>query len=187
VSEKPTFKRCDPQKGAFVKKAIISILLIFLVIICAGLAMPEKLVIPVEGASSDDWNHNTFWYEPWGSSGVHKGVDIFGAKGKPVQSATLGYVIYTGELGKGGNVVAVLGPKWRVHYYAHMQEVTVEKGTWLSQKDKVGTLGDTGNAKGKQPHLHYSIVSLIPLPWKATSETQGWKKMFFLNPHEKLL
>ncbi|AMK00422.1 M23 family metallopeptidase [Alteromonas macleodii] len=149
--------------------------------------MPEKLVIPVEGASSDDWNHNTFWYEPWGSSGVHKGVDIFGAKGKPVQSATLGYVIYTGELGKGGNVVAVLGPKWRVHYYAHMQEVTVEKGTWLSQKDKVGTLGDTGNAKGKQPHLHYSIVSLIPLPWKATSETQGWKKMFFLNPHEKLL
>lgn len=169
------------------KKAIISILLTFLVIICAGLAMPEKLVIPVEGASSDDWNHNTFWYEPWGSSGVHKGVDIFGAKGKPVQSATLGYVIYTGELGKGGNVVAVLGPKWRVHYYAHMQEVTVEKGTWLSQKDKVGTLGDTGNAKGKQPHLHYSIVSLIPLPWKATSETQGWKKMFFLNPHEKLL
>ena len=169
------------------KKAIISILLIFLVIICAGLAMPEKLVIPVEGASSNDWNHNTFWYEPWGSSGVHKGVDIFGAKGKPVQSATLGYVIYTGELGKGGNVVAVLGPKWRVHYYAHMQEVTVEKGTWLLQKDKVGTLGDTGNAKGKQPHLHYSIVSLIPLPWKATSETQGWKKMFFLNPHEKLL
>ena len=169
------------------KKTIISILLIVLVFICAGLVIPEKLVIPVEGASSNDWNHNTFWYEPWGSSGVHKGVDIFGAKGTPVQSATSGYVIYTGELGKGGNVVAVLGPKWRVHYYAHMQEVTVEKGTWLSQKDKVGTLGDTGNAKGKQPHLHYSIVSLIPLPWKATSETQGWKKMFFLNPHEKLL
>ncbi|MFZ8200448.1 M23 family metallopeptidase [Alteromonas portus] len=167
------------------KKTIISILLIFLVFICAGLVIPEKLVIPVEGASSNDWNHNTFWYEPWGSSGVHKGVDIFGAKGTLVQSATSGYVIYTGELGKGGNVVAVLGPKWRVHYYAHMQEVTVEKGTWLSQKDKVGTLGDTGNAKGKQPHLHYSIVSLIPLPWKATSETQGWKKMFFLNPHEK--
>lgn len=169
------------------KKAIISILLIFLVIICAGLAMPEKVVIPVEGASSADWNHNTFWYEPWGSSGVHKGVDIFGAKGTTVQSATTGYVIYTGELGKGGNVVAVLGPKWRVHYYAHMQEVTVKKGAWLSQKDQVGTLGDTGNAKGKQPHLHYSVVSLIPLPWKATSETQGWKKMFFLNPHEKLL
>ena len=60
-------------------------------------------------------------------------------------------------------------------------------GAWLSQKDKVGTLGDTGNAKGKQPHVHYSILSLIPLPWKATSEPQGWKKMFFLNPHEKLL
>lgn len=169
------------------KKTFISILLIFLVIICTGLVMPEKLVIPVEGASSNDWNHNTFWYEPWGSSGVHKGVDIFGTKGTPVQSATKGYVIYTGELGKGGNVVAVLGPKWRVHYYAHLQKITVEKGAWLSQKDKVGILGDTGNAKGKQPHLHYSIVSLIPLPWKATSGSQGWKKMFFLNPHEELI
>ena len=169
------------------KKPVISILLVFLVIVCAGLLVPEKLVIPVEGASSNDWNHNTFWYEPWGSSGVHKGIDIFGAKGTPVQSATAGYVIYTGELGKGGNVVAVLGPKWRVHYYAHLQEVTVEEGAWLSQKDKVGTLGDTGNAKGKQPHDHYSILSLIPLPWKVTFEPQGWKKMFFLNPHEKLL
>lgn len=170
-----------------VKKPFISILLIFLVVVCAGLVVPEKLAIPVEGASPRDWNHNTFWYEPWGSSGVHKGVDIFGAKGTPVQSATSGYVIYTGEFGKGGNVVAVLGPKWRVHYYAHLQKVTVEKGAWLSQKDKLGTLGDTGNAKGKQPHVHYSIVSLIPLPWKITSETQGWKKMFFLNPHEKLI
>ena len=116
------------------KKAIISILLIFLVIICAGLAMPEKLVIPVEGASSDDWNHNTFWYEPWGSSGVHKGVDIFGAKGKPVQSATLGYVIYTGELGKGGNVVTVLGPKWRVHYYAHMQEAISQRAIFKNER-----------------------------------------------------
>ena len=87
------------------KKPVISILLVFLVIVCAGLLVPEKLVIPVEGASSNDWNHNTFWYEPWGSSGVHKGIDIFGAKGTPVQSATAGYVIYTGELGKGGNVV----------------------------------------------------------------------------------
>ena len=158
-----------------------------IILLIVSLLIPEKLIIPVQGATSKDWNHNTFWYEPWGSSGVHKGIDIFGAKGTPVQSATAGYVIYTGELGKGGNVVAVLGPKWRVHYYAHLQEVTVEEGAWLSQKDKVGTLGDTGNAKGKQPHVHYSILSLIPLPGNGLPDLQGWKDAVVREPHQKLL
>jgi len=34
----------------------------------------------VLGATPKDWNHATFWYEPWGKSGVHKGIDIFGKK-----------------------------------------------------------------------------------------------------------
>ena len=49
-----------------------------------GLLIPEKIMIPVQGATSKDWNHNTFWYEPWGRSGVHKGIDIFGTKNTPV-------------------------------------------------------------------------------------------------------
>ena len=50
----------------------------------------------------------------------------------------------------------------------------------------VGAVGDSGNAAGKQPHLHYSIISMLPYPWLMTTETQGWKKMFVLNPHEYL-
>ena len=48
-----------------------------------GLLIPEKIMIPVQGATPKDWNHNTFWYEPWGKSGVHKGIDIFGKKNTP--------------------------------------------------------------------------------------------------------
>lgn len=40
----------------------------------------------------------------------------------------------------------------------------------------------TGNAKGKPPHLHYSIITLFPYLWRVDRSEQGWKKMFYLNP-----
>ena len=43
-------------------------------------------------------------------------------------------------------------------------------------------MGDSGNAAGKPPHLHYSLVSLLPMFWRADEAPQGWKKMFFLDP-----
>jgi len=94
------------------------------VVAFAGVLLPENAAIPVEGATRKDWNPKSFWYEPWGTSGVHKGIDVFAPQGTKVLSAVSGVVIYQGQLGIGGNVVAVLGPKWRVHYYAHLAEVT---------------------------------------------------------------
>ena len=148
--------------------------------------MVQHMIVPVDGASSADWNAQSFWYEPWGTSGTHKGIDIFGASGTPIVASTGGLVIYSGELSKGGNVVAVLGPKWRVHYYAHLQSRSVGLGQWVSGAEVIGGLGTSGNAVGKQPHLHYSVLSFVPLPWLATMGTQGWKRMFYLNPGAKL-
>ena len=165
-------------------KRILFSLLIFIVL---GMFIPEENIIPVDGATINDWNHDTFWYEPWGSSVVHKGIDIFGKKGTPALSSTKGVVIYAGTLNKGGNVVAILGPKWRIHYYAHLERYSVSLGNLVNAGDVFGTLGDSGNARGKQPHIHYSTLSLIPIPWLITTETQGWKKMFFLNPHKRLV
>jgi len=54
----------------------------------------------------------------------------------------------------------------------------------LKSGSVIGEVGATGNAKGKQPHLHFSIVSTIPLPWRIDSSTQGYKKAFYLNPIE---
>jgi len=163
-------------------KLLHKIIIILISILIIGLLLPDDLSIPVENANNNDWHKDTFWYEPWGKSGVHKGIDIFAEKSTPVISATRGIVLYSGEISMGGKIVVVLGGKWRIHYFAHLNEINTSTGSYLSQNETLGTVGDTGNAKGKQPHLHYSIVSLIPYIWRIDSDTQGWKKMFFLNP-----
>lgn len=148
----------------------------------AGLLLPERIRIPVAGASSRDWNAKSFWFEPWGSSGVHKGIDNFGKAGTAVLSTTDGIVLFTGEIAKGGKVVLVLGPRWRLHYFAHLDSIRTGALSFVASGEPVGTLGASGNAQGKPPHLHYSILRLLPVPWKADGSTQGYKKAFFIDP-----
>lgn len=156
-------------------------LLLVAALLVAGLFLPESGRMPVVGASKGDWHPDTFWSHPWGRSGVHKGVDIFAIKGTPVVASSAGIVLFRGELARGGKVVLMLGPKWRLHYYAHLDQ-TVGNSLWLDAGEQLGAVGDTGNAAGKPPHLHYSLVSLLPLIWKADGAPQGWKKMFYLDP-----
>ena len=107
--------------------------------------------MPVIGADNNSFNKESFWYYPWGKSGTHKGIDIFAKKGTPVVSATNGIVVYCGQLKLGGNVIAVLGPKWRIHYYAHLDKITTKMFSFTGHKDTIGFVGTSGNAMGKQP------------------------------------
>ena len=174
-------------KTLIIKNKTKSVIFIFVCLFIAGFILPEKLAIPVQGASSKDWNQNAFWYEPWGKSGTHKGIDIFFPTGTPVISSTYGFVIFKGEIELGGKVVAILGPKWRIHYYAHLNDYNVKPGSLVRTNEPIGTVGDSGNAVGKPPHLHFTILSLVPHFWKWDLATQGWKKMFYLNPGDYLL
>lgn len=161
-------------------------MLSLLAVLALGFLVPERLVIPVEGATTSDWNDATFWYEPWGASGVHKGIDIFAPEGKHVLAASGGLVTFSGNNSRGGNVILVLGPKWRLHYYAHLEASTASFGEYVSRGEAIGLVGDSGNASGKQSHLHYVILSIFPYPWLMDTQTQGWKKMFYLDPNRKL-
>lgn len=158
------------------------VLLIALFVVLIPFALPERARIPVQGASRGDWNERSFWYGPWGASGVHKGIDIFAPAGRLVVAPVYGMVIFRGRLRLGGNVVAVLGPKWRVHYFAHLRDSRVRPLELVTSGDVLGTVGTSGNAAGKAPHLHYAVLQVIPRVWKATGETQGWKRMFFVDP-----
>lgn len=160
-------------KGFFVS---ISILLI------VGFLIPQQFAIPVENAVRGNWDEETFWYYPWGQSIVHKGVDIFAAEGTNVLSATEGVIVSVDKTGNGGNIIYILGPKWRLHYYAHLQSIEKQLFTFVSKGDVIGKVGNTGNAINTPPHLHYSLQTLIPYPWRWDNDVLGWKKMFYLNP-----
>lgn len=162
------------------------VIAVLAVLVIAGLLIPGRYLIPVEGATTSDWNRDTFWHEPWGASGVHKGVDIFADKGTNVLASTGGVVLYRGQIDRGGNVVVILGPKWRLHYYAHLDAIDDAAGRVVSSGTVIGTVGNSGNAAGKPSHLHYALVSLVPYPWRMDADTQGWKKMFYLDPTARL-
>lgn len=153
------------------------------VIILIGYLLPHEMIIPVKGATTHSWNINSFWAYPWGTSITHKGIDIFAQKGTDVIASTPGIVIYTYEGGKGGKSVMVLGPKWRFHYYAHLDEIKTVVFKPLQRGSVIGSIGDTGNAKGKPAHLHYAITTPFPYPSLYDSNSvHGWKRMFYLNP-----
>lgn len=156
------------------------------ILISCGLLVPERLMIPVQGATKADWNAKSFWFSPWGKSGVHKGIDIFAKEGTPVIAACTGLVVQAGFTPGGGNVVSVLGPKWRIHYYAHLKTIHVTDGAFISKGSVIGTVGTTGNAAGKAPHLHYAIITQIPYLWLFKAEKYGFDRMFYLNPLERL-
>ncbi len=151
-----------------------------------GILIPLNLKMPVVGADSNSYNHETFWYEGWGTSIVHKGVDVFAKEGTSVHSATWGIVLATAELGKGGKFVLVLGPKWRIHYYAHLNEIKTSALSFVTQNSEIGTVGNTGNAVTTPAHLHYGIATLFPYVWRIDDAPLGWQKMFYLNPIDYL-
>lgn len=164
------------------KKILIGVL----TIIAIGFLIPQNLKMPVAGANKNSYNHNTFWYEGWGSSVVHKGVDVFARKGTSLHSSTWGLVLFTADYGKGGKFVIILGPKWRLHYYAHLDEIKTHPLAFVTQSTEIGTVGNSGNAASTPAHLHYGIATMVPYPWRIDSAPLSWQKMFYLNPIDYL-
>ena len=81
------------------RKSIKIVMLGIVTIALAGFIVPQDLRMPVAGANANSYNHETFWHEGWGSSVVHKGVDIFAKRGTPIHSSTLGIVVAASEGG----------------------------------------------------------------------------------------
>lgn len=166
-------------------RLIRAVLYLIIAILFIGFCLPYRPIIPVKGATNSDWNAKSYWAYPWGKSITHKGIDIFAIKGKPVLAAASGLVVYSGYDAVGGNAIFVLGSKWRFSYYAHLDTNFTTVGKWVKQGEKIGTVGNTGNAAGKPPHLHYALLTPIPYLWRYdVSAPQGSQKMFYLKPDD---
>lgn len=121
---------------------------------------PGGLVIPVAGVTKDQLS-SSFGAARDGGARRHKGIDIFAAEGTPVVAATGGTVMVAGPSGgKAGRRVWIRGDDGRFYFYAHLSRVKPGIiGTRVDVGDVIGNVGNTGNARGTPPHLHFSVNS----------------------------
>lgn len=92
------------------------------------------------------------------SRGGHKGIDVFAKRGEPVVAPVTGIIlkVTTQDLGTGGKTVTI--QKNNINYYhAHLDRVFVKAGQTIKAGQLIGTVGDTGNARGTHPHVHFSM------------------------------
>lgn len=119
---------------------------------------PRSLPIPVKDVKSsqlvDTWNAAR------SDNRLHQGIDIFARRGTPVLSTTEGVILNVGTNNLGGKVVWVLGPGGQRHYYAHLDRYAeIATGDRVVPGSEIAYVGNTGNARGTSPHLHYGIYS----------------------------
>lgn len=103
---------------------------------------------------------------PYGArkGGFHPGVDIGNAKGTTIDAAADGVVtvVVTGcvegraSCGGGyGNHIDIQHSNGTMTRYGHLSKTSVTVGQNVSQGDKIGEMGSTGNSTGY--HLHFEI------------------------------
>jgi len=117
----------------------------------------RALPVPVDGVGAR--SIAATFGAPRGRDRRHAGIDIFAARGTPVRSATLGIVVSIREAGLGGRQVWVLGPGRERYYYAHLDDWApgLHAGGVVLAGDRIGAVGDSGNARGTPTHLHFGV------------------------------
>ena len=87
---------------------------------------------------------------------IHKGIDLSTWRsGDPIYATASGQIVTVAYDAGYGNNVIVKHKHGMYTRYAHMNTVSVQKGQFIEQNDRIGTIGNTGVTTG--PHLHYEV------------------------------
>ncbi len=117
-------------------------------------AATPGFICPVAGSH---WFTND-WGNPRSGGRTHKGTDMFAKRGTALVAVAKG-TIRTGNGGLGGITVWVNSDYGVNYYYAHLDSIApgISTGSRVNIGDKVGTVGDSGNARGGTPHNHFGV------------------------------
>lgn len=122
-------------------------------------AYVDGFVFPVAGETEfiDSWGFPRMSGTP--SAHWHQGTDVFAAFGTPLIASENGVLERVGVASLGGNKLWVRGDSGVEYYYAHLAAFApgVAEGRRVRAGEVVGYVGDTGNARGTSPHLHFEI------------------------------
>ena len=86
---------------------------------------------------------------------MHTGIDIGAKYGASVMAADGGVVIISEYSSSYGHYIVISHGNGMTSLYAHLSKRLVKDGDKVTQGQKIGLIGSTGNSTG--PHLHYEI------------------------------
>ena len=108
-------------------------------------------IFPVDEVRKPFWDD---WGQPRSGGRNHVGTDVLAQIGVPLRAIEDGVVETISSGGLGGNGIFMIGNSGSRYFFTHMDEVAdLEPGDVVLAGQPVGTVGDTGNARGA-PHLH---------------------------------
>ncbi len=100
------------------------------------------------------------YHAPRNGGRIHDGFDITAACGTPLVAVRNGRVRKAGyDPVLYGHFALIHGQgERRGYFYAHMsQAARVRKGEFVFEGERIGAVGETGNAVGTGCHLHFEI------------------------------
>ncbi|HUH07618.1 MAG TPA: peptidoglycan DD-metalloendopeptidase family protein [Egibacteraceae bacterium] len=128
---------------------------------------------PATGGMVCPQDHPRSFSDTWGAprSGGrrHRGTDIFGARGGAVFAITGGVVQSARSGALSGLFLSLRGDDGHVYWYMHLQDFVASPGQRVGAGELIAHNGDTGNARGTTPHIHFEYhpgggVAVNPYP-----------------------
>ena len=89
------------------------------------------------------------------ANSIHHGIDYAAITGSHIYACADGRVIFTGDRIITGYTVVIEHLPGLYSLYYHLDAIYVPEGKFVSEGEKIGTLGSTGLSTG--PHLHWEI------------------------------
>lgn len=96
------------------------------------------------------------WGFPRSGGRSHKGVDMFAARGEPMYAVQAGTATSSSN-SLGGITVHLRADTGFAYYYAHLDSRAFSGSKQVEQGEVIGYNGNSGNARGTSPHLHFEI------------------------------
>lgn len=120
---------------------------------------------PVAGPTSFTDTYGAFR----GGGRTHQGVDMFAAMRTPVAAIVDGRILRRQTSDLGGLSVYLAGDDGNEYFYTHLAAYSdAAPGDKVKKGAIIGYVGDSGNAKGGPPHLHFEVrqggVPINPTP-----------------------
>lgn len=129
---------------------------------------------------------------PWQDGRTHPAIDIYATAGTAIVAPVSGTVVRTGvNTDVGGNWVVLQGNDGVEYYFAHMQDPTLfDRGDTVNNGALLGRVGDTGSAKGKPHHLHFSMKAsngayIDPRPWLSDGVPAN-PNQYVIDPYQRI-